>query len=167
MLNKQLQSDEVDSLFKLILRILLSLGTLTLLVLSIYIVPVEIMCASQAYMHSMYFGFVLILIEMLIKFASIIINITIAIEYQSMYGKSLIMRIVGYSLNGLLLILVSVATLVVGTQINKTNPDFIAIVKNFSFVNLGLVLMNSFVAIGMLLIYEMPQMTYKAIRLSA
>ena len=74
-----------------------------------------------------------------------------------MFKKHPINRLCGYIFNGLFLIITVVATLIVGVSLSKVDQSFVTMIMNYGVINLGLVLLNSLIAVGILLTYEYPE----------
>ena len=155
MLKTQQYSDNMTVL-KLSLRIVLLLGTIVHLVLEMVILPSEVLTIGKTTQYHFTFCTILIIIQIALKLIDMIMNITVSIEYNNMFANILVVRVIGYSINGAMLVAACVSTLLIWIKLKPLEGVFMQAIMNYLILNLGLVLLNSLVAVGLLLLYEIP-----------
>ena len=148
---------DVDPMLQIILRSILGVTTLALLALEFLVLPVEIMTVGKAQQYGYMLLTILVITEIAIKATTLVFNLLMNIEYNSMFKKHPMNRLCGYIFNGLFLIITATATLIAGFSLSKVDQSFVTMIMNYGVINLGLVLLNSLIAIGILLTYEYPE----------
>ncbi len=146
-------SISADAIFHIVLQVLLGIFTLAFIAAHAIILPAELIVLGLTIDPRFIAFFVLTIIEMVFKDASIVFNILVIINPKSIF-KSLALRIVAYSIYAVTLAMAAILTVVGGIGLSQENPTLSDVIKNPMMVNMSMVVINVLTAAGILLSLE-------------
>ena len=142
-----------DAIFHIVLQVLLGVFTLAFIVAHAIILPAELIVLGLTIDPRFIAFFVLTIIEVVFKDASIVFNILVIINPKSIF-KSQVLRIVAYSIYAVTLIIAAILTVVGGIGLSEESPALSDVIRNPMMINMSMIVINTLTAAGILLSLE-------------